>query len=152
MPTHIQTKIYVKMGSWIKFISVIQKFFFWHFLALHTNVKTYPLKLFWLLKLIKGPNRLKFRMKLPSNWVSIANHSACINGCGLVIATPIGQYYAWQKFIYGLIRLKLGIWSPSKIINCMWVWFCISHTHRGSCFGWQNLIEGPTRPKLEWLL
>ena len=72
----------------------------------------------------------------------------CVNGCGLVIATPIGHHYACQKLIYGPIRLKFGIWSPSdrvSIINYMLVWQCVwfgvSYTHRN-----------PTRLKFEWLL
>ena len=61
-------------------------------------------------------------------WLKKVNPYRCVSGCGRIIATPIGHHYACQKLIYGLIRLKVGIWSPSNrvsIINYMWVWQCV---------------------------
>ena len=41
---------------------------------------------FGYLKLIKRPTRIKFGMRLPSNWVSITNHMyVCVNGLCLLL-------------------------------------------------------------------
>ena len=104
-------------------------------------------------ELMKRPTRMKFGMRLPRNWVSIADY-VCVTGCSLILSTPIGHHYVCQILIYGLVLLKFGLPSPSNrvsIINYMWVWFDISHMH-GSDFGYPKLIKGPTRPKFEWFL
>ena len=76
----------------------------------------------------------------------------CGNRCGLGMATQIGSHFGCLKIIYGAVKLKFDIWTPSNqvsIINCMrggggggvssGCDFVMT-TFPGNCFGSQSLF------------
>ena len=109
-------------------LSIIKHMWAWQWVcSCHSHTHW---NLLWLLKANSTTNQTEIWNEVSKQLGEHFNYMCvcvcvCINGCGLVIATPIGQHYAYQKLIYGPIRLIFGIWIPSSwvsINNCMWVW------------------------------